>query len=119
MNSEHQGDFIYPCINSTGKTGVRYYWSSTRDNGLFGISKVVFGSAGTIGNAVLDMKDDYATTEQSMAIRINSQREGEQIIVALESEKFNRFLKACRWSNFRIDYKMFKYFKKDFWKEFV
>ena len=23
------------------------------------------------------------------------------------------------WSNFRIDWRLFTYFKKDFWKEFI
>lgn len=50
---------------------------------------------------------------------ITSESEGIKIKSALESDKFNEFLKACRWSNFQIDYKMFKYFRKDFWKEFI
>ena len=56
---------------------------------------------------------------QHQGIQIDSKTEGEEMKKALESEKFNNFLKACRWSNFRIEWQMFKYFRKDFWKEFI
>lgn len=50
---------------------------------------------------------------------INDKYEGEKIKNALMSDKFNSLLKSCMWGNFRIDWKLFTYFKKDFWKEFI
>jgi len=119
MNREKQEKFIYPCVASTGVNGVRYFWSSIADKGLFGVPKIIFGDADTIANSVVDMEGVFAMTPHAMAIPITSKDEGEDIKKALESKMFNYFLRSCRWSNFQIDYKMFKYFRKDFWKEFV
>lgn len=28
-------------------------------------------------------------------------------------------IRACKWSTFQIDYRIFRFFRKDFWKEFI
>jgi hypothetical protein len=119
MSREKGGKFIYPCVNSTGRAGLKCYYSSTTEKGLFGIPKIVFSDADIIANAVVDFAGVYAMTQNAMAIQISDEKEGIQIKQALESEKFNQFLKSCRWSNFRIDWRMFKYFRKDFWGNFL
>ena len=58
-------------------------------------------------------------TEHSMAIQIMNRNEGEKIINCFKSNKFNNFMKSCLWSNYMIDWRLFTYFKKDFWKEFI
>jgi len=58
-------------------------------------------------------------TQGAIGIIIINKDEGENIKKALLSDKFKSVLKACRWGNFRIDWKLFTYFKKDFWKEFI
>ena len=110
--------YKHPCIVSTGRKGVRWAYSSKRGN-FFGISKVIFGESDIIGSAVIDNKGEYGITSAAMGIPISSKKEGLRIKKALESKKFNSLLKSMRWSNFRIDWRMFKYFRKDFWKEFV
>ena len=118
--SDNQTDtHIYPCVNSTCKSGVRCYYSNTQSKGLFGIPKIIFGEADTIQNSIVDFDGEYAMTPCAIAVQIDSKHEGEQIKMALESQRFNDFLKACRWSNFRIEWRMFKYFRHDFWKEFI
>ena len=37
----------------------------------------------------------------------------------LESLEFKKVLESCSWSNYQIDWRLFTYFKKDFWKEFM
>ena len=119
MSETKHDDFIYPCVASTCKGGVRFCYSNTKDKGLFGIPKVIFGDADTIQNIIVDFKGEYAMAPHALAIQIDSEEEGYKIKGALESDKFNSFLLACRWSNFMIEWRMFKYFRKDFWKEFV
>jgi hypothetical protein len=55
----------------------------------------------------------------SIAIRTSDLIEAENIKKALLSENFKKVLKACVWSNFRVEWNLFRYIKKDFWKEFV
>ena len=51
-------------------------------------------------------------------LKINSKEEGDKIVKAINSIKFKEILKYTKWSTFQTDWRMFKYFKQDFWKEF-
>lgn len=93
-------------------------YSSRNDKGHFGVSKVIFGESG-IGDVIIDINGEYGMTQCAMAIKIKDVEEGEVIKQVLLSEKFNGFLKTVMWSNFRIDWRLFSYLKKDFWKEFI
>ena len=52
-------------------------------------------------------------------LKIDSKEEGDKICEAINSEKFKEILKYTKWSTFQTDWRMFKHFKKDFWKEFI
>ena len=58
-------------------------------------------------------------SENSMAIKIDNVEEGNNISKALNNIEFKNIIQSCIWGNFRIDWRLFTYFKKDFWKEFV
>jgi len=119
MRENKDGRFKHPCVHSTPKSGVRY-WYSSKKGGFFGTAKIIFGEADTIQNAIVDAKGEFGITQQAIGLRIESKKEGEQIKKALESKRFNQLLQgACRWSQFRIDWRMFRAFRVDFWKEFV
>ena len=118
VSSKESKEYKYPLIHSTPKSGIRYMYSKRKDLGHFGISKVIFGETG-INNPVLDMKGKYGMTQHAMAILISNKYEGIEIQKALESKKFQTLLNACSWSNFQIDWRMFKYFKKDWYKQFL
>jgi len=118
MSKTKSDVYKFTCIHSTPMAGTRYMYSSRNDNGHFGISKVIFGEAG-INHVIIDMKGEYAMTQGAIAIQIDSLSEAEHISRAIQSEKFQNILQSCMWSNFRIDWRLFTYFKKDFWKEFI
>ena len=118
MSSKETEEYKYPCIHSTPKNGVRYYYSSRNDNGHFGVPKVIFGETG-IYNAIVDMEAKYGMTQNSMGIPIDNEQTGKQMKMVLQSKEFRGVLESCSWSNFRIDWRMFTYFKKDFWREFI
>jgi hypothetical protein len=92
-------------------------WSN-HNNGHFGISKVIFGESG-VYNAIIDLNGEYGITHGAMGIQINDLEEGEHILQALKSEKFNKIIKSMMFGNFRIDWNNFKTFKRDWWKEYV
>jgi hypothetical protein len=116
--SEIKNDiYKYPLIYLTPKTGVRYMYSKYNDKGHFNIPKIIIGETG-IDNAINDYNGSYGMTQDSFGIIINNYNEGEEILDVIKSNKFKNILKSCSWSNFRIDWRLFTYFKKDFWKEF-
>jgi hypothetical protein len=114
MSEEKTEEYKYPCIHSTLKNSVRYYYSKTNKNGHFGISKVIFGESG-IFQPILDVNGEYGMTHCAMAIEIKTKEEGEKIIKVLTSKEFGELIKSCCFSSFRIDWKMFLFMKRHFW----
>jgi len=100
-------------------------WSSVNDkvdkdggNEMFGVSKVIFGDSG-INDVIIDMDGALGMTQHAMGIRVKSKSEAKHLKHALESDGFKRVLSALSFSNFQIDWRMFKYFKPDFYKYFL
>jgi len=119
-NVKYEKDEIYkyPVINTTPKKGIQFVYSKRNDKGGFGEKKVIFGDSGT-DSCIYDKNGEYGTTQHSYYIRIDNDKDGDLIVNALKSKKFKNFLKSVMWSNYQIDFRMFKYFRKDFWKEFI
>jgi len=118
MSSKETPEFKYPCVHSTPKAGIRYMYSKVNDRGHFGVSKVIFGESG-IYNPVIDMEGKYGMTQGAMAIKVDNLEEATFISKVIESDKFDKVIQSCIFSSFRIDWNIFKEFKKDFWKEFM
>jgi hypothetical protein len=93
-------------------------YSNCNNKGHFGISKVIFGESG-VYNALIDLEGNYGITHGAMGIEIKDLEEGENILKALKSEKFNKIIKSMMFGNFRIDWNNFKTFKRDWWKEYL
>jgi hypothetical protein len=106
--------FKYPLIHSTNKGGVRYMYSSTKDRGFFGVSKVIFGDSG-INNPIIDLTGNYGMTQHAMAIAVKNKTEAEHLVTFLTSNFFTNILNSCMWSGFQIDWRLFTYFKQHFW----
>jgi hypothetical protein len=116
VSNKKTNEYKYELIHSTPQNGIRYMYSSKNDKGHFGIKKVIFGDSG-IYNSIIDMEGKYGMTQHSMAIQIKNKNEGNEIKKVLDSEEFKKILKSCSWSNFQIDWRLFTYFKKIFYKE--
>ncbi len=119
-NEKETPIFRHPLIHATRKNEIRYYYSSQKNEEHFEVSKVIFGESGINSSSIIDMEGKYGMTQEAMAIQVNSLEEAENIKQALDSEEFNGLLKtACSWSNFRIDWRLFTHFRRDWWKEFI
>jgi len=114
----HNDVYKYPVIHTIPLNGIRYIYSSINNKGHFGTPKVIFGDNG-LNDALIDMDGMYGMSENSMAIAVNSIDEANNIKKALLSSKFKEVIKCCIIGNFRIDWRLFHEFKKDFWKEFI
>jgi hypothetical protein len=118
MSHTKTEEFKYVCVHSTPKSGVRYMYSKVNDRGHFGIPKIIIGEAG-INDVIIDMVGQYGLTNGAIGIKINSIEEGKMFEKALKTVKFYKILRSCLFSSFRVDWNVFKEFKKDFWKEFI
>jgi len=119
MNEEKKGKFKYPCVHSTPTNGDPRLWFSSKREEFFGVSKVIFGDSDTITSVIIDMDGKYGITDHGIGAAVSSRTEADGLKRALESSKFNDVLKACRWSQFQIDWRLFTLFRADFWKEFI
>jgi hypothetical protein len=121
VSAEQNETHRFPLIHSTPFGGHRYYWSSTNDQPhipMFGVPKVIFGESG-VNEAIIDLKGEYGLTQGAIALNIDApiEKNGPLLKHALESEMFARIANAMLFSNFRIDWRMFLYFRPDFYKD--
>jgi hypothetical protein len=108
----------YKCVHTTPKKGTRYIYSDRNDLGFFGVSKVIFGDSG-IYEVIVDMDGNYGMSEHAMAIQVDSVEEANSIKTVLLGERFHEFTKTTTFSNFQLDWRLFKMFRRDFWREFI
>jgi hypothetical protein len=111
--------YKYPVISSiTEGNTLNLRYSNTKDNGHFNVPKVIINS-GRYPYPYNDFAGKYAMTQNLFAIPITSNKQGDDIVKAISSEKFSTILKATKWGNYAIDYKLFKQFNADFYKSFL
>ena len=114
MRHEKDDEFKHQCIHSTPQKGARYMWSNRNDKGHFGVKKIIFGEAG-INEVIIDFDGEYGLTNSAIGIEIESREEGELYKNFLESDNFKKIMKACSFSNYRVDRCVFNSFKKRFY----
>ena len=107
----------YPCIYAINRSNeLSFKWSATTDNGMFNIPKVVFASGAT--GFIVDKDGEYGLTQWATGI-VDDVENLEHIKNVLSSNKFKDIILATSVSKAEINRKILKYFKKDFWREFV
>ncbi len=118
ISKKKSNSFRYPCVHTMTQEGLGFVYSKNDDKGHFRVPKVIL-SFGRYQYPYNDFKGDYCMTQIAYGILIKNKKEGDMIINAINSIKFKEIVKATKWSTFITDWRMFKYFKEDFWKEFV
>lgn len=118
MSRKQISKYIYPCVLSTPKKEIRYMYSEHKNNGHFGINKIIFGET-SVYNSFYDNDGQYGLTDGAIAIQEDDKIISDNILCAIKSDKFHKLLNACSWSNYRIEWNMIKDLNKDFWKEFI
>ena len=118
MSHTETEEYKYPCVYSINrKNEIKFKWSSLISNGMFGKSKLIFASGAT--GFIIDKKGNYGLTQWATGIE-DDKENLLNIKNVLDSEKFkNEVIKATSVSKAEINRKILKYFKKDFWKEFI
>ena len=115
-------EHIYPCVYSVLKDGtINYMYSSTNQNGHFGIPKVVLGN-GANPTSTIDMNGDYGLTQFAFGI-VDDINNLSTIQRAIKSEKFQKLNKATKYvataGNPLVYPKIISLFRKDFWRGFI
>lgn len=120
MSKEKKGEFQHPCLYSINVKGEPTFWySSIKNNGHFGIPKVIFpsGHYGSV-DILVDEKGEYGLTQFGRGV-VDSPKVLPMIAAAMRTEKFKKMAMAIATSTTELDKVVFSYFRKDFWKHFV
>lgn len=117
MSDTQQGEFQYPCVYSLPQKGIQLFYAKNKDNGHFGIPKVIF-SNGAAAQVIVDEKGEYGLTQFAYGI-VDSVENLPKIKMALESERFVELCRSMRFTLDKYNYHFIAALKKDFWKKFV
>jgi hypothetical protein len=125
VSETKKGDYKYPILHShTIKEGNIFYWSNEKELSgkkcvkMFDIPKVIL-IKGVYTYPTNDYKGEYGMSNYSFGVPINSKKEGNSVVNAINSEGFKRLISATKWSSNFTDHNMFKYFRPDFYKYFL
>lgn len=118
VKMKKEGEYKYPIIHNMTQKGLGYVYSNTKEKGHFNIPKVIL-SFGRHQYPYNDYKGEYGMSQIVYGIPIKNRNEGDNIVKAINSNIFKDIIKATKWNTFYTEWRMFKYFKTDFWKEFI
>ena len=118
IKDKKTAEFKYPVVHSITKEGITYWYSNTDKKGHFGESKVIlnFNEYQYSHKEQNDYEGKLGMSQISFGIPIKSKQEGDDILKAINTPEFKEIILSTKWGAFQTDYRMFKYFKKDFWK---
>jgi hypothetical protein len=111
-------DYKFPVVHGITQNGLALRYVKNNTLGQFGVSKVLLNKNRN-QYPFNDFEGKYGMTELTFGIPISSKEEGDAIVKAINTDRFKEIIKATKWGAFQTEYKMFKYFKPDFYKEFL
>lgn len=118
LSKEKTDEYKYPVVHSINKDGLGFWYSNDNTKGHFGVPKVILNKNEKQYShpEQNDYEGKYGMSQLSFGIPINSKQEGDQILQAIDTPEFKKIIASTKWGAFQTDYRMFKHFKKDFYK---
>lgn len=119
VQNEKTEEYKHPVVYTvTQRNGVNKKYSSTNENGHFGVPKVIW-SNGAGSYPIVDESGDFGMTQFAYAIA-DEPEVLPKIKEAMESEEFLDLMDAVALNDsHNYNRKAISAFRKDFWKEFV
>jgi hypothetical protein len=111
-------EYKYPVVHSINQGGLGFEYVNDNTKGHFGVPKVIlnFNQKQYSYPEQNDYDGKYGMSQISFGLPISSREEGDEILRAIDTEVFKTIIKATKWGAFQTDYRMFKYFKPDWYK---
>lgn len=118
IRKDKSAEFKFPVLHSMTQNGLGFLYTNDKTKGHFGIPKVLL-NVGRNQYPYNDHTGEYGMSQIIFGIPITSKEEGDQIVEAINSDAFKEIIKATKFGTFQTDYRMFKFFRPDFYKEFL
>jgi hypothetical protein len=110
--------YKYQIVHSINQDGIVFWYSSDNSKGHFKVPKVLL-NFNRHQYPVSDFDGKYGMSQITFGIPITSKKQGDDIVNAINTDAFKEVIKATKWGAFQTDWRMFKYFKPDFYKYFL
>ena len=125
MRNKPTEKYKYLVVHSINQTGLVFWYTddkTIRDDKTqkahFGVPKVLL-NLNENQYPVNDYDGKYGMSQLTFGIPITSKKQGDDIVKAINTDEFKEIIKATKWGAFQTDWRMFKYFKPDFYKQFL
>ena len=118
MRSKQTEKYKYPIVHSINQDGLVFWYTDDKTKGHFGVPKVLL-NFNRNQYPVNDYDGKYGMSQITFGIPITSKKQGDDIVKAINTDAFKEVIKATKWGAFQTDWRMFKYFKPDFYKYFL
>lgn len=120
MSQEKKGEFKYPVVYSTPIDSPTIWYSSTNQNGHFGVSKLILNPCRPIG-FVIDYEGKYGMSQFCVGI-VGDNAYIDMVADVIKNQKINgftEFMESCHFTDKVFNKDVISLFRKDFWKHFV
>lgn len=120
ISKEKSDNNIYPVIYSTSLSGPTFYYSSEKNKGHFGESKLILNPCRPLG-FVLDVNGEYGMSQFCAGIK-GDDKYLNMVANVIKNQKtngFSEFMESCHFTDKIFNTNIIKLFRKDFWKEFI
>lgn len=116
LKTKETTKYKYPVIHTITKTGLGIKYADQVNEDQIGVKKVIlnFNEKQYPYN---DFQGKYGMSQLSFGIPISSKKEGEQWTKFINSDRFSRVLKATKWNAFQTDYRMFRHFDRNIYRQ--
>ena len=118
MSKIKTSEYKYPVAHTITQDGVGFWYTNDNSKGHFGVSKVLL-NFNENQYPVNDYEGKYGMSQITFGIPIKSKKEGDCIVEAINTDEFKEIIRATKWGAFQTDWRMFKYFRPDFYKYFL
>lgn len=118
VKKEKSAEFKYPIVHSMTQAGLGFLYTNDNTKAHFGQPKVLL-NVGRHQYPYNDYAGQYGMSQIVFGLPIASQKEGDAIVEAINTDQFKEIIRATKWGAFQTDHRMFKYFRPDFYKQFL
>jgi hypothetical protein len=116
VSPEKTETHIHKVLYLSSNAGYVYHYANTKLSPHFDCPKIIIPMGHF--SPLLDLKGEVGMCEVAFAI-LGEEEYLKNVYAALLTPEFNKVISSCKWKVTQLDYRLFKYLRKDFWKNIL
>ena len=115
MRANKNKEFKYPVVHNITREGLGFWYSNKKKESS---GPKVLLNFNQFQYPYNDYRDEYGMSQLTFGLPIKNKKHGDLIVSAINTPRFKEIVKATKWAAFQTDWRMFKWFKPNFYKSF-